>query len=133
MTTEVLNNTDDSSVRINIGDDYVFLNCWSLDDKYFNQISQQPKNNLIYDTSLLLADVIIGGIWNSVFPIENNKILIYKEYFSNVTDITKHTNLLKTSDFDKFVTNKAKLNDDYIIINMSDFEKSIDSLLKTNK
>lgn len=133
LTTESLNRTDNNSVKINIGDDYVFLNCWILDNKYFTQISQLSKNKHIYDTSLEMADVIIGGIWNSIFPVVNNNILIYNEYFSDITNITKNSLSSKNSDFDKFITNKNDFSDNYIIVNMSDFKKSINILLKNIK
>lgn len=131
LTTEPLNFVNDKSVEIKIGESFVFLNCWALDDKYFNQVSQQSQSGKIYDTSLQMADVIIGRRWNSIFPIVNDSVLIYNEYFSNVTDISKNALLSTNSNFDEFINSKSDFIEDYIVVNMSDFEKSIDNLIKT--
>ena len=45
-------------------------------------------------------------------------------------DITKHTLSTKTSEFDKFISDKNLFSNDYIIVNMRDFEKAIDTLIK---
>lgn len=81
----------------------------------------------------MMSDVIIGGVWNSIFPVANDRVLIYSEYLSDITDISRNTLSSKNSDFDKFVTDKADFKEDYVIVTISDFEKSIDGLLKNSK
>lgn len=133
LSTENLNRANSGSVKINIGEEYVFLNCWVLDDKYFEQITRNSESNQIYDSSLMMSDVVVGGVWNSIFPVANDSVLIYNEYLSDITNITKNTLSSKNSEFDKFVTDKADFKNDYVIVTVSDFEKSIGSLLKNSK
>lgn len=129
LTTEVLSAEREDTVKINIGDTYVFVNCWSLDDKYFGYISENDPISYENDISLQQADVIMGGAWNSVFPVENNTVMVYHEYFENNTDVLQKKLSASSINSDKFVSSDSILNDEYIILNVTDFEKSFSALL----
>ena len=129
LTTEVLSAEREDTVKINIGDTYIFVNCWSLDDKYFGYISENDPISYKNDISLQQADVIMGGTWNSVFPVENNAVMVYHEYFENNTDVLQKKLSASSINSDKFVSSESILNDEYIVLNVADFEKSFSALL----
>jgi len=105
----VLNN----SVQIKESGEYVFVNCWVLDEVYDNY-------DVIYNPAAVnadlssYADVIIGGAWNSMFPIKEDNVVLYHGYFEhdeeakskilpydaiNATDILTNPHSLETGDF----------------------------------
>lgn len=74
---------------IRTGGDYVFLNGWLLDDAYFENAKKQgpeTAESAEKDISLHQADAILGGEWNSVFPIENDCVKLYYEYLSEFSN-----------------------------------------------
>ena len=129
LTTELLSAEQNNAVRINIGDKYIFVNCWSLDDKYFDYIASNDSISYENDISLKQADVIMGGVWNSIFPVENDTVMVYYEYFKNNADVLRKKLPITSINTNKFISGDSDLNDDYIILKITDFENSFYDLL----
>ena len=71
----------DNTILINKGDKYIFINSWDIDDKYYaycsdNGIELNSEETIVLDK----ADIIMGGAWCSLLPIENETVFIHQEY-----------------------------------------------------
>lgn len=133
LTTDPLMVDKEGSININIGDTYVFANCWVLDKKYFNYIATNNSISYENDLSLREADVIMGGAWNSAFPVMDDKVIVYHEYLENNSNALSNKVSANSIDSDRFVSSDSIANNEYIILNASDFEVSFKSLLDNAK
>ncbi len=70
------------------GQEYVFTNCWNIDEAYAAYCSKQdPSGSWKKDPMLSKADVVSGAVWCSIYPIENETVLIYHDYFAEMPDV----------------------------------------------
>ena len=119
----------DESVKIEKGKEYVFANCWMLDEKY----EEQNKDALFYgyDKSIVLADAIIGGAWNSMMPVEGNTVTLYHGYLNDVADVDKKIIPFKTDNATR-LTNSESLKSGYFIsVDIEDFEKDLSEIISS--
>lgn len=84
-----LSSLEKDSVAIEKGGEYVFVNCWLIDDRYNEYNREHNEIQYKYDVSSKYADVIMGGAWCSLFPIENGIVYAYHGYFDNYAEAQK--------------------------------------------
>lgn len=77
------------SVAIEKGGECVFVNCWLIDEKYNNYNREHNEIQYKYDISSQYADVIMGGAWCSLFPVENDIVYAYHGYFDGNEEAMK--------------------------------------------
>ncbi len=76
------------AATLNEGQEYVFTNCWSIDDAYSAYCDKQdPAGNWEKDPMLSKADAVSGAVWCSIYPIENETVFIYRDYFADMPDV----------------------------------------------
>lgn len=120
----------DKSVKIELNKEYVFSNCWILDNQYRNYIKNNNLNYYNNDISINHADVIMGGAWNSLFPVENDSVTLYHEYFNSVDDIKSKTLPYDEKNAARLTNKDALKNGDFVSLKNTDFENEFDKLLK---
>ena len=109
------------SVPLKKGGEYIFLS------KMFSKDYIEERRNNIPESKSEIekhADVIIGGIWNSLFPVQDEKVTVYHEYFYYDNDIMK-----RVLPYEPFETNKKTVsgtfeNSNFIVFSKDDFEKA---------
>lgn len=70
------------------GQEYVFTNCWNIDEAYAAYCNKlDPSGSWGKDPMLSKADVVSGAVWCSIYPIENETVLIYRDYFADMPDV----------------------------------------------
>ncbi len=116
------------SVRLKKGGNYVFVGCWQLDDTYFNYLdkySPEAKN----DISLQMANVTIGDIWNSAFPIENGNVIMYKDYVDNNKVFSEKAVDFKVVKTDKLTSADSLENGIFKAVKLDDFNAEFPKIL----
>ena len=131
LYSSTLNTTDDS-VKIKKGGEYVFLNCWIMDETYENYAKRNDPD--IYKHNLILnkADVIMGGVWNSLFPVENGKVFVYHEYFDKDENVKQKFLSADNESANKLISEDSITSGNYIILREDDFKTEIKKLLSEN-
>ena len=124
-----LSQVSDESVKIEKGKEYVFSNCWLLDEKY----EEQNKDAIFYgyDKSIVLADAIMGGAWNSMMPVEGNTVTLYHEYLNDATDIDKKIIPFKTENAVRLTNSEALKSGYFISVDIDDFENYLSGILSS--
>lgn len=121
--------SSDDSVKIVENVEYVFVNCWVIDDTYYEYLSNYCKS-AINDESINQADIIIGNAWNSVFPINEETVTVYHEYFDSESNNMSAISTIDSVTPYQSVPYEAVESGDYIQLNMEDFEKLFLNLLE---
>lgn len=125
-----LSNKEQDTVVLKKGQEYVFANCWYLDDAYFNYARElDPSCAWENDPSLKAGDAISGAAWCSVFPVEDGVVYLYHEYIDKTPDIAKKVlpaDQLKTS---LLTSENAFTSGDFIALSYSDFNNLIQALI----
>ncbi len=121
LFTYDIDSVSSESVQLIKGRNYIFTNCWILDDLYYRN-SNYEDSYLLNDISLKQSDVISGAIWNSVIPVENGVAFVYNEYLNNMNyaPVNAKTNAI--------TDNTLSENDEYVPISLYDFEQIIKEL-----
>ena len=74
---------DRSSEAPEVGKEYVFINCWKIDDKYYQSYTQEERDKNAVDPVVMQSDLIVGGVWCSVMPVEDGNVLLYRGYLDD--------------------------------------------------
>lgn len=129
LYSDTLLDISDDSVKIKKGGEYVFINCWIMDETYENYAKRNDpdiyKHNLILDK----ADVIMGGIWNSVFPVEDDKVIAYHEYFDKDENIRQKFLSKDVVSTNKLTSKESIQNGNYVILQETDFNTALAEML----
>lgn len=93
LVTNSLSFEEENSIRMEKGQEYIFINCWLLDELYRQNSIECGSDSVGNDKSLDLADVIVGPFWNSLIPVNNDICLVYHEFIagSNLKALTDQT------------------------------------------
>ena len=112
------------SVYIKENGEYVFTNCWVLDEVYTNYDVRYNPSAVNADISSY-ADVIIGGAWNSLFPIKEDKVVLYHGYFEHDEGAKGRILPYDAVDAADVLTSSYSLETgDFIAMKMEDFEEA---------
>ncbi len=124
----------DNSVKIELNKEYVFANCWIIDECYIDYIKSNNPISYENDVSLQYADVIIGGAWNSMMPVENDSITVYHKYFKDIKDINEKKLSYNSENAERLTNNEALKTGEFISLKLSDFENNLWEIIeKTEK
>lgn len=116
-----LSSLEKDSVAIEKGGEYVFVNCWLIDARYNDYNKEHNEIQYKYDTSTQYADVIMGGAWCSLFPVENNVVYAYHGYFDGNAEAQKIA-ATNASTISKLTSADAVENGDYIALDNTKFD-----------
>jgi len=129
LYTQSLSETFSDSIRIMDNSEYVFVNCWRLDDKYFAYDAQINPNHG-KDVSLSKADVIMGGTWNSVFAFDNGKVILYHGYVSYDARAMEEVLPSDSVMTDKLTSPDSLKFGDFVALDAKDLESVITALFE---
>ncbi len=65
---------------VEVGKEYYFLNCWRLDETYFQLASPDAVN----DPTLRMADAVTGHAARSFLPVTEDTCIMYRGFFTEV-------------------------------------------------
>ncbi|MCL2018960.1 MAG: hypothetical protein FWG70_04295 [Oscillospiraceae bacterium] len=119
----------DNSVRIKENGKYVFANCWVLDETY-SHYNEKYNPVAVNDGSADYADVIMGSAWNSLLPIEDERVIFYHGYFEHDEEAKLkflHHDSFKT---DMLTSDSSLETGDYTMMNIKDFENEFSKLFE---
>lgn len=116
------------SVNIEENSEYVFANAWVLDEKYTDYVAEYAPDDRF--ESEKYADVIMGSTWNSLFPIDKGKVMLYHGYFEHDEEAMGQVLPYDSVDTDKLTSPHSLESGDFIAMNMSDFEKNFLTLFE---
>ena len=103
-----------------------------MDETYENYAKRNDPD--IYKHNLILnkADVIMGGVWNSLFPVENGKVFVYHEYFDKDENVKQKFLSADNESANKLISEDSITSGNYIILREDDFKTEIKKLLSEN-
>lgn len=116
-----LSSLEKDSVKIEKGGEYVFVNCWLIDARYNDYNKEHNEIQYKYDTSTQYADVIMGGAWCSLFPVENDVVYAYHGYFDGNAEAQKIA-VENAPATDKLTSADAVASGDYIALDNTKFD-----------
>ena len=105
------------------------MNCWLLDEHYFDVISTTNPASC-YDASLTQADVIMGAVWNSVCPVNDDCVAVYREYFKDNETINNNCKSPENIDFSKQIADASLLQHEYVLVDLNTFETELNKYIK---
>ena len=117
-----------NSVSIKENSEYVFANCWVLDEKY----TEYGKKHVTDDMSEpeKHADVVIGSAWSSLFPMDDGKVMLYHGYFDHDEEAKERILPTHSIATDKLTSPDSLSSGDFIAMNWVDFEKAFFALFE---
>lgn len=118
------------SVSIDKDSEYVFTNCWVMDEKYYSYEKANYGRKYCSVLKELNADVIMGGAWCSLFPVENNMIYAYHEFFDNYEG-AKDIIVNATAATSKLTNPDALASGDYIALDGAKFDDMFIDFVKS--
>ena len=95
-----------NSVRLKIGREYVFASCIVLDEKYTNYTEKYDRPNT-NDGSVEFADVLMGGVCRSVFPIVDENVFLNVGFLAHDEEARKKVFSPETIEEDIFTTERS--------------------------
>ena len=132
LYTISLSDTFNDSVHVKEGVEYVFANCWVLDDTYTNYEEKYNRDSL-NSGSREYADIILGGTRWGLFPIEGENIILNYEYFEH-DENAKRKNISYQEVKTEMLTSKESLESGkFIVMRITDFEEEFTNLIKNAK
>jgi len=112
----------DDSVRIKDNSEYVFANCWVLDDKYTDYVKKYAPEDKF--ESEKYADVITGDSWNSLFPIDDGMVMAYHEFFDHDKEAKKQILPSDSISTDKLTSSDSLKSGYFTAMRKADFEEA---------
>jgi len=112
----------DHSIHINEGGEYIFTGL-IMDERYTAYKEKYVPEDK--SESEKYADVVMGGLWNTVFAIDDGKVILYHGYFDHDNEARQ-----KILPYDSVITDKLTSGiysletGDFIAMNMDDFEEA---------
>ena len=76
------------------------------------------------------ADAVSGGIWCSIYPIENETVLVYREYFADMPDVLAQAQPINEIKSTSMPHVSEAHNDAIVALRYSVFEKAFIQLLE---
>ena len=128
-----LSGIESNSVNICKDSEYIFVNCWIINEKY-HDYAMRVSGSVAKDPLLAKTDCILGGAWCSLFPVDNDIVFCYNEYFSLQMQDEQFPLLEPDKCHTSFLTNDSALTSgDYIALKYSDFHQLFREVLSEYK
>lgn len=124
----LLSASNENDIQLLANQEYVFVNCWLLDEVYFDFVSADTPDDAKYDLSLRNAEDILGSAWNSVCSVQDGQVFLYHGYFSS-----NEQAMAKTLSADavlpcRVIPKERLANGEYLAMEQSDFETELQKL-----
>ncbi len=118
-----LNTVARDELKIVEGGNYIFVNCWAIDDKY-RENSKDLDGEPLNDPAVKEADAIMGGEWNSLIKLDAENAMLYNGIAEN----------LISSRNDKIDIRKTGSdNSEYCILDRQSLEKCLSEYISSNR
>ena len=124
MYNDSLSLIEEGSVHVKEGGEYIFANNWVLDETF--TIYNEKYNPITLNSGTTkYADIIIGGTRYSLLPIEDEKVMLYHEFFNHDNNAKSKVLPPDSVKADLLTSGSDSLkNGFFIAMNMSDFEEA---------
>lgn len=126
--------TESDSVKIDKDRDYIFANCWVIDEKYFSSGDKQAISPYWSDNPAFeMVDVLSGSAWCSLFPIEDGIVYSYHGYFESIDNISDFILAPEEAKSTLLTSDDALTSGDFIALRYSDFEYLFQQIISENR